>query len=95
MLIILLIIVLLFGADKIPQLAGALGEARAEFDKSREEVENELTQMQGQDNNVRSSSDTSESTPPNESIEAESRTGSVEHNSPEVNENNTEIENKQ
>lgn len=43
-LVILMIIVLLFGTEKIPQLAGAIGEAQAEFEKSRQEVETELEQ---------------------------------------------------
>ena len=45
LLIILLIAVLLFGANKIPKLARSTGEAMGEFQKGREEVENELQQM--------------------------------------------------
>lgn len=37
--IIALVIVLLFGASKIPQLARSLGEAKAEFQKGLEESE--------------------------------------------------------
>jgi sec-independent protein translocase protein TatA len=44
-LIILLIAVLLFGANKIPKLARSTGEAMGEFQKGREEVENELKEM--------------------------------------------------
>ncbi|MFB6172596.1 MAG: twin-arginine translocase TatA/TatE family subunit [Haloarculaceae archaeon] len=45
LLIILLIAVLLFGANKIPKLARSTGEAMGEFQKGREEVEQELNQM--------------------------------------------------
>jgi sec-independent protein translocase protein TatA len=42
LLIVLLIAVLLFGANKIPKLARSTGEAMGEFKKGREEVEQEL-----------------------------------------------------
>jgi sec-independent protein translocase protein TatA len=45
LLIILLIAVLLFGANKIPKLARSTGEAMGEFKRGREEVEEELEQM--------------------------------------------------
>ena len=45
LLIILLIAVLLFGANKIPKLARSSGEAIGEFQKGREEVEEELQEM--------------------------------------------------
>lgn len=86
-LIILVIVVLLFGANKIPQLAGALGEARGEFEKGRTEIENELEDMQ--ESNLDHESDADEST------EADSQADSVEHNPPEVNEKNTEVESNQ
>ncbi|GKZ12261.1 twin-arginine translocase TatA/TatE family subunit [Haladaptatus sp. T7] len=44
--VILLIAVLLFGANKIPKLARSTGEAMGEFKKGREEVEQELQEMQ-------------------------------------------------
>jgi sec-independent protein translocase protein TatA len=44
--VILLIAVLLFGANKIPKLARSTGEAMGEFKKGREEVETELAEMQ-------------------------------------------------
>ncbi|OYR57415.1 hypothetical protein DJ83_16960 [Halorubrum ezzemoulense] len=44
MLVILLIAVLLFGANKIPQLARSSGEAIGEFKKGREEIEEELAE---------------------------------------------------
>jgi sec-independent protein translocase protein TatA len=45
MLVILLIAILLFGANKIPKLARSSGEAIGEFQKGREEVEQELEEM--------------------------------------------------
>lgn len=42
MLVILLVAVLLFGADKLPKLARASGEAMGEFKKGREDVEREI-----------------------------------------------------
>ncbi len=41
LLVILLIVVLLFGAQKLPKLARSTGEAMGEFQKGREEVEQE------------------------------------------------------
>ncbi|MFB6117695.1 twin-arginine translocase TatA/TatE family subunit [Halosegnis sp.] len=45
LIVILLIAVLLFGANKIPKLARSTGEAMGEFQKGREEVEQELQEM--------------------------------------------------
>ncbi len=44
-LVIVLIAILLFGANKIPKLARSSGEAIGEFQKGKEEVEQELQQM--------------------------------------------------
>jgi sec-independent protein translocase protein TatA len=49
MVVILLIAVLLFGANKIPKLARSTGEAMGEFKKGRQEVEQELEDMAGED----------------------------------------------
>ena len=46
LLIILLVLVLLFGANKIPKLARSTGQAMGEFRKGREQVEEELKDMQ-------------------------------------------------
>jgi sec-independent protein translocase protein TatA len=46
MVVILLIAVLLFGANKIPKLARSTGEAMGEFQKGRQQVEEELEQME-------------------------------------------------
>jgi sec-independent protein translocase protein TatA len=44
--IVLAIVVLLFGASKIPKLARSTGEAMGEFKKGRKEVEAELEEME-------------------------------------------------
>src|SRR6056297_4339905 len=43
--VILLLAILLFGANKIPKLARSSGEAMGEFQKGREKVETELEEM--------------------------------------------------
>ena len=43
MMVILLIVVLLFGANKLPKLARSTGEAMGEFKKGREDIEREIT----------------------------------------------------
>jgi sec-independent protein translocase protein TatA len=60
LLIILLIAVLLFGANKIPKLARSSGEAIGEFQKGRQEVEEELQEMKegGGDSSDEDSEDT-------------------------------------
>lgn len=45
--VIVLIAILLFGANKIPKLARSTGQAMGEFKKGREEVEQELSEMRG------------------------------------------------
>ena len=45
--VVLLIIVLLFGANKLPKLARSSGQAMGEFKKGREEMEDELQEMKG------------------------------------------------
>ena len=47
--VLLLLAVLLFGANKIPKLARSSGEAIGEFQKGREEVEQELQEIKQQD----------------------------------------------
>ncbi|ELZ91546.1 hypothetical protein C440_14569 [Haloferax mucosum ATCC BAA-1512] len=44
LLIVLLIVVLLFGANKLPQLARSSGQAMGEFRRGRQELEEELKQ---------------------------------------------------
>ncbi|MFB6085219.1 MAG: twin-arginine translocase TatA/TatE family subunit [Halodesulfurarchaeum sp.] len=43
--VILLIAVLLFGANKIPKLARSTGQAMGEFQRGREEIEQELEEV--------------------------------------------------
>ena len=45
--VVLLIIVLLFGANKLPKLARSSGQAMGEFKKGREEMETEIADMKG------------------------------------------------
>lgn len=42
MLIVLLIVVLLFGANKLPKLARSTGQAMGEFRRGRDELETEI-----------------------------------------------------
>jgi len=63
LLVILLIAVLLFGANKIPKLARSTGEAMGEFQKGREEVEQELEEMRDGAMEVDSESETVEEGP--------------------------------
>jgi sec-independent protein translocase protein TatA len=46
LLIILFILVLLFGASRIPQLGNAVGKSLGAFRKGREEIEAELNEKQ-------------------------------------------------
>ena len=50
MVVIFLIILLLFGAKKLPQLARGLGKSMGEFKKAKEEFEHEITR--GEDEGV-------------------------------------------
>lgn len=45
LLLVLLIVVFLFGASKIPALARSTGQAAGEFRRGREEMEEELEEM--------------------------------------------------
>lgn len=49
LLIVLLVLVLLFGANKIPKLARSTGQAMGEFQRGRNEIEEELKQMESTD----------------------------------------------
>lgn len=40
--VILFVVVLLFGAKKIPEIAKALGRARGEFEKGKQEIDREI-----------------------------------------------------
>ncbi len=45
LLIVLFVLVLLFGANKIPKLARSTGQAMGEFQRGRQEIEEELKEM--------------------------------------------------
>jgi sec-independent protein translocase protein TatA len=49
LLIVLFVLVLLFGANKIPKLARSTGQAMGEFQRGRNEIEEELEEMQNPD----------------------------------------------
>ncbi|MGB9987976.1 twin-arginine translocase TatA/TatE family subunit [Salarchaeum japonicum] len=57
--VILLLAVLLFGANKIPKLARSTGQAMGEFQKGREEVEQELEEIRDGDVSADSESEPS------------------------------------
>lgn len=46
LIIIFLVVLLLFGAKKLPDLARALGRSTMEFKKARQEVEDEISRAQ-------------------------------------------------
>ncbi|MFW5955887.1 MAG: twin-arginine translocase TatA/TatE family subunit [Halorhabdus sp.] len=76
LLVVLLLAVLLFGANKIPKLARSTGQAMGEFQKGREQVEQELEEMkEGADPTADSTEDfsRSESTAEPETESTESR----------------------
>ncbi|CCC40620.1 Sec-independent protein translocase subunit TatA/TatB [Haloquadratum walsbyi] len=67
LLIVLLVLVLLFGANKIPKLARSTGQAMGEFKRGREELEEELSEVDG-------SGEDEGSTPASSSSSTESET---------------------
>ena len=70
--VILLIAVLLFGANKIPKLARSTGQAMGEFQKGREEVEQELQEIRdGPSIDSESDSTSTETEPSTETTETE------------------------
>ena len=60
MVVIFLIILLLFGAKKLPQLARGLGKSMGEFKKAKDEFEHEITRAEDE---VTSKAAASTSTP--------------------------------
>jgi sec-independent protein translocase protein TatA len=70
--VILLIAVLLFGANKIPKLARSTGEAMGEFQKGREEVEQELQDMREGPDTSDSGADSGGAAAPKPAAESES-----------------------
>ena len=43
--LIVLVVIILFGASKIPELARSLGKATGEFKKGKQDIENELSDI--------------------------------------------------
>ena len=52
--LIVVVIIVLFGASKIPELARSLGKATGEFKKGKQEIENELNEIVKPGNEIRS-----------------------------------------
>lgn len=55
------ILILLFGASKLPELARSMGSATGEFKKGRQEVEEELEDIQDDEEEVSAEADTESS----------------------------------
>lgn len=72
LIIILLVLVLLFGANKIPKLARSTGQAMGEFQKGRQELNQELEEMK--EGPEAESSGSSESSTTAETVDEEEET---------------------
>ena len=66
LLIVLFVLVLLFGANKIPKLARSTGQAMGEFKRGREEIEDELQETAEGDSETSTEATTETSTEPAE-----------------------------
>ncbi len=51
--LIVLVVIVLFGASKIPELARSLGKATGEFKKGKQDIENELNEIARPDKEIR------------------------------------------
>ena len=51
-LIIFVIIIVIFGAKKIPEIANPFGKATSEFEKARIQAKNELVKIKNEDSNL-------------------------------------------
>ena len=51
MVLIFIVILLLFGAKKLPQLARGVGKSMGEFKRAREEFEHEITRAEHEETN--------------------------------------------
>ncbi len=67
MILVFLIVLLLFGAKKLPQLARGIGKSTGEFKRARDEFEREITRAE-----VEATTETNKETPaePKEKTEA-------------------------
>ena len=57
MLIVFLIVLLLFGAKKLPQLARGIGKSMGEFKRAKDEFEHEITRAEHEETEKKSSSE--------------------------------------
>ncbi len=57
MAVIFLVVLLLFGAKKLPQLARGIGKSAGEFKRARAEFENEITKSEDEAKSTKSSED--------------------------------------
>ncbi|MGQ4555730.1 twin-arginine translocase TatA/TatE family subunit [Halobellus sp. GM3] len=73
-LVVLLILVLLFGANKIPKLARSTGQAMGEFRRGREEIEEELSQMDEGDDTEETETETESETTKSTATETSTET---------------------
>ncbi|MUV57507.1 sec-independent protein translocase protein TatA [Halogeometricum rufum] len=71
LLIVLLVLVLLFGANKIPKLARSTGQAMGEFQRGRNEIEEELKQMENGDEDDEEDEETTTATSTSTSTSSE------------------------
>ncbi len=49
LIIVLVVVVLLFGAKKLPELARSIGRAKGEFDRGKMEIEREIREDKAKD----------------------------------------------
>ena len=71
LLIVLFVLVLLFGANKIPKLARSTGQAMGEFKRGREEIEEELKEGAEESSSETAETSTTETTETTETSTAE------------------------
>jgi sec-independent protein translocase protein TatA len=69
--LILVVLVLIFGSKKIPELARGLGRAKTEFEKAKVEAEKEL--------NIDRGNTTSDTAPPRDKLELIANTLGIDH----------------
>ncbi|PWB55306.1 MAG: twin-arginine translocase TatA/TatE family subunit [Candidatus Methanoperedenaceae archaeon] len=51
--LIVVVVIILFGASKIPELARSLGKATGEFKKGKQEIDNEINEIVKPDKEIR------------------------------------------
>lgn len=49
LIIVLVVVILLFGAKKLPELARSIGRAKGEFDRGKMEIEREIREEKARD----------------------------------------------